>query len=109
MMEVWSMSDVGLVRKENQDDYAVAQLPESGYTLCVVCDGHGRPRRAAGGQPHRSGRLHVGNEKQLRPGMSPEQLKEVSAYAVSVANRAVRQAAQASVDCRSMGTPWSPP
>lgn len=49
MMEVWSMSDVGLVRKENQDDYAVAQLPESGYTLCVVCDGMGGP--AGGGRP----------------------------------------------------------
>ena len=104
MMEVWSMSDVGLVRKENQDDYAVEQLPESGYTLCVVCDGMGGP---AGGRQasHIAVETFVSEmKKQLRPGMSPEQLKEVSAYAVSVANRAVRQAAQASMDCRSMGT-----
>lgn len=104
MMEVWSMSDVGLVRKENQDDYAVEQLPESGYTLCVVCDGMGGP---AGGRQasHIAVETFVSEmKKQLRPGMSPDQLKEVSAYAVSVANRAIRQAAQASMDCRSMGT-----
>ena len=98
MMEVWSMSDVGLVRKENQDDYAVEQLPESGYTLCVVCDGMGGP---AGGRQasHIAVETFVSEmKKQLRPGMSPEQLKEVSAYAVSVANRAIRQAAQASMD-----------
>ena len=90
MMEVWSMSDVGLVRKENQDDYAVEQLPEGGYTLCVVCDGMGGP---AGGRQasHIAVETFVSEmKKQLRPGMSPEQLKEVSAYAVSVANRAGR-------------------
>ena len=33
MMEVWSMTDVGLVRKENQDACAVCQHEESGHTL----------------------------------------------------------------------------
>ena len=32
MMEVWSMTDVGLVRKENQDACAVCQHEESGHT-----------------------------------------------------------------------------
>ena len=45
MMNIWSMTDTGLVRKENQDAYAVKTA--SGHTICVVCDGMGG---AAGGR-----------------------------------------------------------
>ena len=104
MMEVWSITDVGLVRKENQDACAVCQHEESGHTLCVVCDGMGG---AAGGKL--ASRIAVDTfmaemQKVLRRGMTPEQLREVSSYAVALANRAIRDAAEASVDCRGMGT-----
>ena len=39
MMNVWGMTDVGLIRSENQDAYAVRA--EEGFTVCVVCDGMG--------------------------------------------------------------------
>ena len=104
MMEVWSMTDVGLVRKENQDACAVCQHEESGHTLCVVCDGMGG---AAGGKL--ASRIAVDTfmtemQKVLRRDMTPEQLREASSYAVVLANRAIRNAAEASVDCRGMGT-----
>ena len=104
MMEVWSITDVGLVRKENQDACAVCQHEESGHTLCVVCDGMGG---AAGGKL--ASRIAVDTfmaemQKALRRGMTPEPLREVSSYAVALANRAIRDAAEASVDCRGMGT-----
>ena len=104
MMEVWSITDVGLVRKENQDACAVCQHEESGHTLCVVCDGMGG---AAGGKL--ASRIAVDTfmaemQKALRRGMTPEQLREDSSYAVALANRAIRDAAEASVDCRGMGT-----
>ena len=104
MMEVWSITDVGLVRKENQDACAVCQHEESGHTLCVVCDGMGG---AAGGKL--ASRIAVDTfmaemQKALRRGMTPDQLREVSSYAVALANRAIRDAAEASVDCRGMGT-----
>ena len=104
MMEVWSMTDVGLVRKENQDACAVCQHEESGHTLCVVCDGMGG---AAGGKL--ASRIAVDTfmtemQKVLRRDMTPEQLREASSYAVVLANRAIRDAADASVDCRGMGT-----
>ena len=104
MMEVWSMTDVGLVRKENQDACAVYQHEESGHTLCVVCDGMGG---AAGGKL--ASRIAVDTfmtemQKVLRRDMTPEQLREASSYAVVLANRAIRDAAEASVDCRGMGT-----
>ena len=104
MMEVWSMTDVGLVRKENQDACAVCQHEESGHTLCVVCDGMGG---AAGGKL--ASRIAVDTfmtemQKVLRRDMTPEQLREASSYAVVLANRAIRDAAEASVDCRGRGT-----
>ena len=98
------MTDVGLVRKENQDACAVCQHEESGHTLCVVCDGMGG---AAGGKL--ASRIAVDTfmtemQKVLRRDMTPEQLREASSYAVVLANRAIRDAAEASVDCRGMGT-----
>ena len=41
MMEVWTMTDVGLVRKENQDAYAIRTQIPTGHTIAVVCDGMG--------------------------------------------------------------------
>lgn len=43
MMNVWGMTDVGLVRRENQDAYGVHTDPETGFTVSVVCDGMGGP------------------------------------------------------------------
>lgn len=104
MMEVWSMSDVGLVRKENQDDYAVEQLPESGYTLCVVCDGMGGPARRPAGQPHCGGDLRVRNEKTASPGHEPRAAQRGLRLCRIRSQSGRPAAAQASWDCRSMGT-----
>ena len=104
MMEIWSMTDVGLVRRDNQDAFAARQDTASGHTICVVCDGMGG---AAGGQM--ASRIAVTTfmeelEKVLTPGMTPEQLREASSYAVSLANRAIREEASRSEECRNMGT-----
>ena len=40
-MKVWAISDIGLVRKDNQDSYAVHDFPDLKQTACVVCDGMG--------------------------------------------------------------------
>lgn len=103
-MKVWGISDIGLVRKENQDAYAVKERTESGYTICVVCDGMGG---AAGGQM--ASRIAVDTfmaetETALRPGMTPEQVRETAACAVSQANRAIRLEAERSEEYQGMGT-----
>ena len=104
MMEIWAVTDVGLVRKENQDAFATLLHEESHCTIGVVCDGMGG---AAGGQV--ASRMAVETylrevTAHLQPDMTPEQLREVSAYAVSVANRAIWEAAESNPEYRGMGT-----
>ena len=104
MMKVWGMTDVGLVRKENQDAYAVRQELGSGHTVCVVCDGMGGP---AGGKL--ASRIAVDTfitemEKRLFGGMTAEELQDASACEVSLANRAIQEAAEHLEEYQNMGT-----
>lgn len=104
MMNAWGMTDTGLVRRENQDAYAVHVSEETGFTICVVCDGMGGP---GGGKL--ASRLAVdaflsackGN---LRREMDWEQVREVTAFAVAEANTAVYERSCAGDGLRGMGT-----
>ena len=101
-MQVWGVTDIGLVRKENQDAYLVRE--SGGHTICVVCDGMGG---AAGGRlaSQIATETFVDElERLLAPGMEPEQLLSVSARAVFAANQAVREAAAESEAYQNMGT-----
>ena len=103
-MNVWGMTDIGLVRKENQDAYATSQHDASGRTVGVVCDGMGGP---AGGRVASQIAVSVyleELEKLLRLDQTPQQLLEVSAQAVALANQAIREEAARREECRNMGT-----
>ncbi len=103
MIELCGITDVGLVRKENQDAYGVREL-ECGLAVCVVCDGMGG---AAGGKL--ASRIAVDTfleelEKRLRPDMDAEAQKQASAEAVALANAAIRDTAGQSPQYSGMGT-----
>lgn len=102
MMHAWGTTDIGLVRKENQDAYLIHENP--GRTVCVVCDGMGG---SAGGQlasQIATKAFMEEVEKVLTPEMEPEQLRSACAYAVSLANNAIRSAAEENEKYRNMGT-----
>ena len=85
-MNVWGMTDIGLVRKENQDAYVTAQHTASGRTVGVVCDGMGGP---AGGRVASQIAVSVyleELEKLLTADQTPQQLLEASAQAAALAN-----------------------
>ena len=91
-MNVWGMTDIGLVRKENQDAYVTAQHTASGRTVGVVCDGMGGP---AGGRVASQIAVSVyleELEKLLTAEQTPQQLLEASAQA------------ERREECRNMGT-----
>ena len=103
-MKVWGITDTGLVRKQNQDAYGVDIDQESGRVICVVCDGMGGP---AGGDiaSHIAVDAFLRSlQADLRPGMTPEQIREASSFAAGVANTAIRQEVEARSEYRGMGT-----
>lgn len=104
MLNIWCMTDIGLIRKENQDSYATSFHEASGRTIAVVCDGMGG---SAGGQV--ASRLAVETymrevEKTLTAEMQLEQIRQVSAYAVALANKAIQEAAAKDASISNMGT-----
>ena len=104
MMKVWGVTDIGLVRRENQDAFGVRELTATGHTICVVCDGMGG---AAGGSLASSVAVEAfltETEAVLQPNMSAEQLREVSSYAVSLANRRLREIVEEQPEYEGMGT-----
>lgn len=88
-MRVWSVTDRGLVRSENQDACAVLTL--DGYTVAVVCDGMGGTQ---GGRMASAIAVETFTRelsRSLRPGMSAGQLEQAAGYAVALSNDAVRE------------------
>ncbi len=104
-MNVWGMTDIGPVRKENQDAYVTAQHTASGRTVGVVCDGMGGARRRAVWPASIAVSVFLEElEKLLTAEQTPEQLLEASAQAAALANQAIQAEAEHREDCRNMGT-----
>lgn len=104
MMHIWGLTDIGLVRKDNQDAYATEYHAPSGHAIAVVCDGMGGMR---GGRV--ASRIAVDTylaeiKKILRPEMTEQQLRQASSYAVALANDAVYEKAQEMQEYHGMGT-----
>ena len=103
MVSVWGMTDIGLVRRENQDAYEV-RAGETGHTICVVCDGMGGPRGGRLASELAVERFLSWCLEHLRAGMTAEEVREVAEAAVAEANSAVYRRAQENPGLLGMGT-----
>ena len=104
MINVRGLTDIGLVRKENQDAYAVRRNDESGHLVCVVCDGMGG---AKGGRIASTMAVSMFLNSclaNLRAGMSEAEVQQVAEFAVAAANSAIYERAQADPNLTGMGT-----
>ena len=102
-MMIYGATDIGMVRRENQDSYDIRTDFPSGHVACVVCDGMGGP---AGGRQASGIAVRAYMDclsRRLEPGMDTPELRKLSREAVSEANHAVWNAAQ-EMGYPSMGT-----
>ena len=101
-MKVWGITDVGLVRKENQDAYAIEQIKDT--TVAVVCDGMGGVN---GGQIASSIAVKTYMDI-LRKGVTAElpfdEFIKISSRGIEKANEAIRARAASSATLSQMGT-----
>ena len=104
MTKVWGLTDIGLVRKENQDAYAVRKNEESGHLICVVCDGMGG---ANGGRIASTMAVELFMNSclaNLRKGMSAKQVQQVADFSIEAANRAIYERGKVDAELFGMGT-----
>lgn len=101
-MEVWGITDVGAVRKENQDAYQCLQVSKN-MSLCVVCDGMGG---ALAGNV--ASQLAVDSFFLAAKSLSYDQWEcdpiNLLTYAAEQANETVFHRATTDPNCRGMGT-----
>ena len=102
-MEAWGLTDLGNVRKQNQDFYEIVPLNGSS-TLSIVCDGMGGAK--SGNVASRlATEVFVGEiRRTARMDMEYEQIEQMMRDAVELANRAVFEQSKVSSDFEGMGT-----
>ena len=96
-------TDIGRVRRSNQDSYAVGELP-GGVAWAVICDGMGG---ASGGNIASSTAVKTVSEKiasSWRPGMSGNSIANMLKSVVAAANINVFDMAQSVEALAGMGT-----
>lgn len=100
-MKLWGISDVGIVRQQNQDAYYVAG-PDERFPFAVVCDGMGGAKAG-----NIASKLAVESfVETMQSGLAAEQpdLDGVVRSAVDRANETVLARSKIDADCRGMGT-----
>lgn len=102
-MKAWSLTDTGMVRKQNQDCCRVEQLSND-RLLAVVCDGMGGAK--AGDVASRMAVEIFTDEvcRSLRPEMGPTEAERALRSGLHLANRAVYEQSLLSEEFKGMGT-----
>ena len=102
-MHAWGLTETGMVRTQNQDDYAIVKLGKD-QLLAVVCDGMGGARS---GNIASKMAVEVFTEevkRTFRSGMKQDKADKMLTDALELANKAVYEQSQLSEEYKGMGT-----
>lgn len=102
-MKVWAISDIGVVRQQNQDAFRIEELSPD-QALLIVCDGMGGARA---GNVASELAVSAFGDAVLKGLADPQRSSEIPAIlmeAVKEANRAVWNRGNSDLDCFGMGT-----
>lgn len=102
-MNVWTITDTGVVRQQNQDAWRVETL-SPGRILLIVCDGMGGARAGNIASELAAGAFGDTVLERLNDPESAGDVGELLKQAVEEANRAVYQRANTDPACLGMGT-----
>ena len=102
-MQIWSLTDPGCVRTENQDAFAIQKL-KRGAQLCVVCDGMGGAKAGNVASAMAAEEFTKEVSANYRSSMGMELLDSLLDQAVKKANFAVYDQAQMDESYAGMGT-----
>ncbi len=102
-MEVWGMTDPGLVRKQNQDYFLTAQLGKNALAA-VVCDGMGGAKSGNVASKLAAEVFFEEITRSYRPDMDADKICYLLRTAVSIANTAVYENSLLSEQMHGMGT-----
>ena len=102
-MQLYGKSDVGLVRKSNQDRFAYGELPGESAWL-VVCDGMGGANGGNVASKIAVDRISWQFKSTYWKNISSKGIKNIIITAIYNANRAIYQQAQSDPTLRGMGT-----
>lgn len=102
-MHAWGLTDPGMIRSENQDEFRIIKLSRD-QLLTIVCDGMGGAK--SGNVASRIAVEVFCDEikRSCRNGMKPERIDAMLLDAMELANKAVFEQSQLSDDYKGMGT-----
>lgn len=102
-MNVWGLTDTGIVRKQNQDYYDIIEFGQ-GCLLTIVCDGMGGAKSGNVASRLAADAFCGEIKRNIRPDLLVEDVKRIMADAIQLANQAVFEHSQLSDDYTGMGT-----
>ena len=102
-MQAWGLTDPGMIREQNQDDYAIVKLGRD-QLLAIVCDGMGGARSGNIASKMAVDTFSDEIRRSIRANMKQDKIDQMMLDAAELANKAVHEQSHTSDEFKGMGT-----
>ena len=102
-MQAWGLTDPGMIRAQNQDDYAIVKLGRD-QLLAIVCDGMGGARSGNIASKMAVDVFSDEIRRTIRSNMKQDRIDKMLTDTLELANKAVFEQSQLSDEYKGMGT-----